>query len=30
MISAAITIGSISLALLLGKRLFNIKDWGKH
>ncbi len=30
MISAAITIGSISLTLFLGKRLFNIKDWGRH
>ena len=29
MISAAITIGFIGLVVLLGKHLFNVKDWGR-
>ena len=30
MINAAITIGFIGLVVLLGKHLFNVKDWGRE
>ena len=30
MIYAAITIGFIVLVVLLGKHLFDVKDWGKQ
>lgn len=30
MIYAAITIGFIVLVVLLGKHLFNVKDWGRQ
>jgi hypothetical protein len=30
MINAAITIGFIGLVVLLGKHLFNVKDWGNE
>lgn len=30
MINAAITIGFIGLVVLLGRHLFNVKDWGEH
>lgn len=29
MINAAITIGFIGLVVLLGRHLFNVKDWGR-
>ena len=30
MINAAITIGFIGLMVLLGRHLFNVKDWGRE
>lgn len=30
MINAAITIGFIGLVMLLGRHLFNVKDWGRE
>lgn len=30
MIKAAITIGFIGLVVLLGRHLFNVKDWGRE
>jgi len=30
MVYTAITIGFIGLMVLLGRHLFNVKDWGRH